>query len=306
MGIFKDWNQNRKEKELRRKEIVYTSRARTNGTYHGTKEEQEKIKQMVKSEILRKTKKKLAIAGVTFSCVAAGILGATLGGNKENIAESNITTISTEGIKTDEEIVEQTLAQNQEIERIDGLHSKKETLNYLKEMYVAEYNNRNDTTYSIKDINFFSNDQSYVWLGQEDDRYYYVTHGATPDVLENKLEKEDKNFDKIEDVKVYTSMLVTEEGKKSLESIAIHGNEIVPVILGDDYLEGKGLSISENQSTLQDMGDLMIATVDLVTNFENDGIAKSKKEANEAIYKEKMKEAVKVFYEKRIEKGQER
>jgi len=166
-------------------------------------------------------------------------------------------------------------------------------------MYIKEYNEVNGTDYSIDDITFYTNNQNYVYdIGD-----VYVTHGATPAIVENKLKEDGFDYDIVRNVKIYT--VYEKETKEALDSISIKATGLEDVVLGDEYINGKKIDF-ERDNVLKDMCEPVRYGIDLALGLEygesESDIVLRKGVLKEAVneykeYKEKVGKAVDEFYE---------
>jgi len=262
-----------------------------NKKYHGTYSKQELLKMAAQSGI-----KKMMLKGtILATCVIAGVSAFNFVNNKEKQQTPNSENITTD-LPIDDENKTKILTEE---EKIDNLSSKTEALNYLKEMYIKEYNEVNGTDYSIDDITFYTNNQNYVYdIGD-----VYVTHGATPAIVENKLKEDGFDYDIVRNVKIYT--VYEKETKEALDSISIKATGLEDVVLGDEYINGKKIDF-ERDNVLKDMCEPVRYGIDLALGLEygesESDIVLRKGVLKEAVneykeYKEKVGKAVDEFYE---------
>lgn len=292
MGIFdKIMKKSTKGNEVTDKKL--------SGKYYATKEEQEHIGNLKNSRDLKNLKKKLAIAGVTFSCAAACLSGCGLNSKTKQV-DNGI--VSSSSVKSFDEMASETV-NSSKVYDVDKIDSSKSALDYFKKIYVREYNEENGTSYTEDEISLYSRNESYVWKVKYDDLddYYYVTRGSAINALKDKLDEEGKEYTQEKLGKVYYTLLNEGDKQEVLECVIPLKENSIPVILGDDYLEGKRVD-NVNYNVARDMGELIKATVDLCVNYnDTPGEMQKLKEKN---LKEDFKEGIRQYYDNKFLRNQ--
>lgn len=274
MGIIRDFF--KKQVKNERNELAKK--------YHGEYTKEELMKKAAES-VLRKDIKRGAIA---VSCALIGMVGINaLTSNDKNIDEyKSISATTSDLVKDDFEIqVDEDMAS-----KINEISTSDEALKFIKEMYLEEYNEVNGTSLSLDDIKFLSTYQDYVY----DLDGTYITHGARPNTVESKLSKNNIDYDIQEDVRVY-SVYSTKTTGESLESFAVKGNEIVDVVLGDEYVYGKEIDSAKN--VLADMNLPIIKGIDLVLAMKEE-----QKDVSISLIKSQLKESIEKYQEQKDKK----
>lgn len=224
-----------------------------------TKQELKDIRHKAAENVLKRNAK--IVAGVTVSCAALGIAAFNLKDDnmKGDLKDKVITDGENIAVNSPDEKSELDLL----LEDIDAIEDENATLEFLKEMYLKEYNKENNTNLTKEDIEFVRNSQNYVF----DANGVYVTHGSLPDNTRNKLESDGIEYGVIDNIKVYSAQKV--EDKEILESFALDGsNGVVNVVYGDEYVNGKTLECN-SKNVLADMSGVMSNGIDLFVGFKH-------------------------------------
>ena len=157
--------------------------------------------------------KTLIITAASFTAIT-GIIATTRESNKQ---EKNVEKfVNEDNIKPIENI-----SNEQEVETLE---TPDDILVDMKERYIQEYNENNNTNITLENLKLIKSAQNYI-LKTEDGRY--ITHGDVPDVILNALEQEGISYETISDVELYKSIY----GDKILEQMLLDGT---PVLDGND------------------------------------------------------------------------
>ena len=273
-----------------------------NGLRKKVKEEEKKIEKKYYGKYTREElrskaaesvlKKIILTGGIAVTCLAAGVSGLCIANDNESKQKENDTTYESESFQNDikEEMSSLVNDAMNNLEnskedissKIDSISNREEALKFIKEMYLEEYNKLNGTEYNINDIEFFRNNQSYIY----DLDGIFVTHGSTPNDVENRLKKEDKEYEIKNDVVVYSSYLLEDGKKKPIESFAFDKETVVNVILGDEYKNGKEIS-DENKNVLAQMNKTIASGLEVVLGYSNE-----KNKTEMVILKDNLEQAV--------------
>lgn len=267
------------------------------------KDEQKKLEkkyhgQYTKKELLEKAansvlKKAILTGGITVSCIVAGVSGycaltkdkETINGGENKVIEETTKLVGNDNLTNESD----------NLSKIDQISSRSDALEYIKDIYLDEYNKSNNTNYTLDEIEFNTSNENYVF----DLDGIYVTHGATPDSVKNRLDKENQAYDIKNNVRIYSTYLVENGNKNELESFAVTENMIVNVILGDKYVQGKDINIDEINTLIEMYGPITTG-IDLVLDYSN-----GKSESNISIRKEMLKNSIKRYEEEHSEKNRE-
>lgn len=257
--------------------------------YHGKYTKRE-LMQMSANSVLKKT---ILTGGVAVTCIAAGVIGYCLSKRGKEVTSNDYNKIIEESTKlVEDDVINQT---NDISSKIDEISTHKEALSYIKDMYIEEYNRVNNTKYTSDEIEFKSSNENYVY----DLDGIYVTHGSTPNDVKNKLEKDNESYEIKDNVKVYSSYLVNDSKKSSLESFAVSDKMIVNVLLGDEYVKGKEINYDDT-NTLVDMYRPITTGIDLVLDFSN-----GKSDIDIQIRKNNLKDAIYQYQREHSEQNKE-
>lgn len=207
----------------------------------------EKIKGKIK-EIFQKTPKKIrkGIAIGTLAATAAGTVGSCSA--EKDAQENNQVKVEQENfkdqIKYDVEKDEKQASEPNYIERANQLETAEEVDEFLKDFYIERYEKKTgDTTRTTEDIEFKGKtNQDYVYVNQETGGI--ITHGKTPNQVEQKLKEDGISYKIQHDVDIYRVM---DKDGKELEGITLQSKDgktvPVKVILGDQYDNKQDISI---------------------------------------------------------------
>lgn len=269
------------KKELKKEEKKILGRY--SGEY--TKDE---LRQKAANSILKKSMLK---GGIALSCVVAGITGFSFANNseKEVNTQNNIISETSNLVKKDN------IDNNKEdiLEEIDDISTKEQALEFIKKIYVDEYNKVNNTKYGVDDVYFnsgFSQDYVFELDGT------YITHGQTPDSVRNKLDNENKEYEIKHDIKIYSSYVEENGNKKILEKFAVNNAKVVDVIFADEYLNN--IQNIENENTLLKMNKVIIKGIDLAIDLNN-----GKRESDIILRKNDLENTLSSYLEENLEKN---
>lgn len=217
----------------------------------------EKIREKIK-QILGKTKKGLAIGGT----IATVGLATGCGVDKEaDVVDNNVKAEqeAKEDTKKVNEFKEGLQVDQSELQtlenEIDELETSDDVLNYMKNMYIEEYEKvTGDTQLTTADIKITMNEQNHIY---ELDNGMLVTHGQTPDVTKKAIQEDGHTYTAIEkrNPKVYTVRL--KDNNEIIDAITLGKDEnndpiAVKVIPGDNYKEMKDYT-----STMEKLGNVI-------------------------------------------------
>ena len=200
----------------------------------------EKIKAKIK-KIFQKTPKKIR-KGIAIGTLAAATVTSVTASSKaeEETQKANQVKVEQENfkdqIKYDVEKDEKQASEPNNVERANQLETEEEVEEFLKDIYIEQYEKKTgDTTRTTEDIEFKGKkNQDYVYVNQETGEI--ITHGKTPNQVEQKLKKDGISYKIQHDVDIYRVM---DKDGKELEGITLQrkDEETVPVkvILGDQY-----------------------------------------------------------------------
>lgn len=156
--------------------------------------------------------------------------------------------------------VEETEIENEEI----TIESEAQLLQYLKNEYIEEYEKATgDTELTTADIEMMRSNQDYVMLTEDG---VVVTHGATPDVVRSKLEKDGRGYSIEYEQQVY---YIKEKNGDVFDGVTImkdqEGNyKVRRVVHGDSYDK-----MIDSDSVACDMSRLIMNGMDGVCEWEN-------------------------------------
>ena len=143
--------------------------------------------------------------------------------------------------------------------------SEAELLKYLKNEYIEEYEKvTGDTELTTDDIEMIRSNQDYVMVTADG---VVVTHGSTPDIVRNKLEKDGVEYS-IEHEQV--AYYIKEKNGNVIDGVIImndkEGNsKLRRLVHGDNYDEMMNSSVS----AAVNLGDLIPDGMDGVCQWEN-------------------------------------
>lgn len=146
---------------------------------------------------------------------------------------------------------------------VDKLENKEDVLNFLKDMYIEEYEKQTgDEKLTTDDISISYNYENYVYVNSETGEL--ITHGEKPAETEQLLKNDGVSYGTKDDVKVYK---VRTKSGEVLDCITL-GNkdgETIPVkvTIGEQY--GK-----TNDSILVNMGTTIPDGIEYYENIEKD------------------------------------
>ncbi len=198
----------------------------------------EKIKARIK-EIFQKTPKKIK-KGIAIGALAATAAGTVASCSAEKDAQENFK----DQIKYDVEKDEKQASEPNNVERANQSETVEEVDEFLKDIYIEQYEKQTgDTTRTTEDIEFKGKtNQDYVYVNQETGEI--ITHGKTPNQVEQKLKQDGISYKIQHDVDIYRVM---DKDGNELEGITLQSKdgETVPVkvILGDQYDNKQDTSI---------------------------------------------------------------
>lgn len=208
----------------------------------------EKIKAKIK-KIFQKTPKKIR-KGIAIGTLAAATVTSVTASSKaeEEIQKANQVKVEQENfkdqIKYDVEKDEKQASEPNNVERANQLETPEEVDEFLKDFYIEQYEKKTgDTTRTTKDIEFkYKTNQNYVYVNQETGEI--ITHGETPNQVEQKLKEDGISYKIQHDVDIYRVM---DKNGKELEGITLQSKDgktvPVKVILGDQYDNKQDISI---------------------------------------------------------------
>lgn len=156
--------------------------------------------------------------------------------------------------------VEETEREDEEI----TIASEAQLLQYLKNEYIEEYEKATgDTELTTADIEMMRANQDYVMLTEDG---VVVTHGATPDVVRSKLEKDGRGYSIEYEQQVY---YIKEKNGDVFDGVTImkdqEGNyKVRRVVHGDNYDK-----MIDSDSVACDMSRLIMNGMDGVCEWEN-------------------------------------
>lgn len=148
----------------------------------------------------------------------------------------------------------------------------------MKARYLEKYNKENKTDYKLENLKLVKSYTDYIIVTENGTIY---THGATPDLLYDKLHEKNINYDIDEyDRQIYKSL----NGEEVLEQMLADGT---PVLDGNQ-LENIGKKIKN--STLSNFRNVFDIGLELKNNFTKENLQKYQQSIIEFYYGEKDKE----------------
>ncbi len=206
----------------------------------------EEIKAKIK-EIFQKTPKKIK-KGIAIGTLATTTVGAVASCSAgKDAQEDNLVRQENDFKERMKENVEENKNQASDpnnVERANQLETVEEVDEFLKDIYIEQYKKKTgDTTRTTKDIEFkYKTNQNYVYVNQETGKI--ITHGETPNQVEQKLKEDGISYKIQHDVDIYRVM---DKNGKELEGITLQSKDgktvPVKVILGDQYDNKQDTSI---------------------------------------------------------------
>lgn len=159
------------------------------------------------------------------------------------------------------------LTQEQEM---DGLETSEEVLNYIKEIYVEEYNKNNNETVTVEDISLY---------GQSQDTLLYKDFAQDGnEIIRRTTKSQEGEIDSIKLInnKVIVAEIQTQEGLKKEQATKYIG-EYVPVYYQSVEVE------DASKNSLCEVGDIVSKGINKAIELKNVESEKEQKTENVAI-----------------------
>jgi hypothetical protein len=202
-------------------------------------------------EIFKKTKKALAIGGTVAT------IGLATGCSADKDIDTTDNNVKTEessfkdDIHVDVEDLE-TTSLNKTEEKVEELENKDDLLNFLKDLYIEEYENKTgDTTLDTSDIKIIEENNNYIYQNTQTGEF--ITHDELPAQTEQMMKENNISYTIKEDVDVYQ---VKNNDDEIIDAMVVDEQKgpakYIKAIPGNSYNEMK-----DYESTLTDLGEVI-------------------------------------------------
>ena len=255
MGLI-DRIRNSMRKEIKKEEKSLAKK------YHGTELTKEQIRKMAAQNYVKKGLGKIA-------------LGAVKGENKpiqEPVAIETETSSMIDGLK--EGVANPTSDFEEKLAQIDGIDSKEDAFNFIKDIYLEEYNKVNGTNLERRDINFYYGKGGTLFDIKDKDTI--ISGGSEAISIENMINDKGMDYEivnKDKDVYVYGF----DKDEEFLEIIAKGVDSNYKVITpGDKWSRGKISLATSDKSFLCDMGDVAEDVRKISEEYSKNGVTQEK------------------------------
>ncbi len=207
--------------------------------------------------------------------LSLGIMASMTGCKDEKSSAGYKTKATLKPIEKTKELSKEEKLQ-QDIE--DNIKTSEDILNDMKKRYLEKYNKENNTNYKVENLKLIKSSTDYIIITKDGTIY---THGLTPDVLFNELEKQGIKYNTNKyNSKIYKSLNEDE----ILEQMLSDGT---PVLDGNN-LQNIGKEIKN--STLSDFIDVFDIGIELKNNFTTENFKKYEDSLIKFYYGEEDKE----------------
>lgn len=264
MGLI-DRIRNSMRKEIKKEEKSLAKK------YHGTELTKEQIRKMAAQNYVKKGLGKIALGAV----VATMFTGAVKGENKpiqEPVAIETETSSMIDGLK--EGVANPTSDFEEKLAQIDGIDSKEDAFNFIKDIYLEEYNKVNGTNLERRDINFYYGKGGTLFDIKDKDTI--ISGGSEAISIENMINDKGMDYEivnKDKDVYVYGF----DKDEEFLEIIAKGVDSNYKVITpGDKWSRGKISLATSDKSFLCDMGDVAEDVRKISEEYSKNGVTQEK------------------------------